>query len=273
MPQILTVRQANRLKKLFDPLMDYLSRLPSIKEAHRRMGRSDETPLEEVLFRAIWGTEGDPSPIDDQLDTIATMVDFRGVVSLDEALTALIELTGYQISDELDLLIEALAEHLNRGALPFQVLTLRWPRGEYCVSADLVGDTYLELMAPAPNPDRILAILDARRTIPPRDTAGAQAPASVLELVRTRPSYRKLCRFLDAHVPQGHDRATYAGDVADAIVLGIRSAMDNREVRALIDTCGRALAKAHLKRYQELAQDLARDTPRWANNGWAPNEL
>ena len=68
MPQILTVRQANRLKKLFDPLMGYLSRLPSIKEAHRRMGRSDETPLEEVVFRAIWGTEGDPSPIDDYVE-------------------------------------------------------------------------------------------------------------------------------------------------------------------------------------------------------------
>lgn len=201
------------------------------------------------------------------------MVDFRGMVSLDEALTTFIKHTGCRITDQLDLLIEAFAEHLNRGALPFQALTLPGSRGEYRISRDLAGDSYPELMAPAPDSDRILAILDARRAIPPRDTAGARTPASVLELVRARTSCQRLCRLLDARVPKGHDRATYASDVADAIVLGARSSMDSREVRALIDERGRGLGKAHLKRHRELAQDLARDTPRWAMNGWAPNEL
>ena len=64
---ISSIRRASRIKKLLDPLMDYLSSLPSIRETYRRENRSGETVIDAVVFRAVWVTEGDPSPIDDYI--------------------------------------------------------------------------------------------------------------------------------------------------------------------------------------------------------------
>lgn len=90
---------------------------------------------------------------------------------------------------------------------------------------------------------------------------------------RSRPAAIALRDWLDAHVPDSADDYTYANGLVDDLIV-----MSTQEypMQVITEYLSKSLVVAsvgQLSKVMQLFGNLSNTLPRWANNGWSPNDL
>ena len=204
---------------------------------------------------------------DDAVGLVEKMVELRGTVERRDALSEL------SATFDEDLVNDALDVRMDEGVTSFAEVGRNGGADAFFVHSEIV-ETARSLGDRPDLQERLLSdVYVEQKKYVPRDVCDLSGHDTVLDLVETYGSYRRLIAYLDAHVPQGADEYEFADELATEVVLIAQGASSVYEMQKFIRDISEPLFfGTELEEVTGLMTRLAEDVPRWTLNGWSTSE-
>ena len=269
--------------------------------------------VREALDHADWkALVNRARAYDKAMRYLATLVDLRGVVQLDEALEQTREYAG---NVERGVLYAVLFERIRIGGVAVGVIELDGK--DYVVSADvsfadlmasdimsrfgemdvdelrgqfedamadygydldtdqddISDDDAAQMMSEIAGHNAVRAILEKQEDMPPCEPTEQQMELGVLGAAMETPEAQALVAYFDAHVPDGEDEYFFATDAVEMIVESNRDLPQMGVIFDNLADMGYVPTAGQVNELTPLLADLSKVVPKWMLNGWTPVDM
>lgn len=207
--------------------------------------------------------------IDRAMRYLDAMVDFRGVVPLEEGIS---ELNSQFPNVDAQLMYLTIVARLKNERLALEIVTNR--RDEtFFVDLDIADKSCVSRDGVATDERLIQSIRRQQSTKPVRRLDGFPPKTYVLDYMRKKSSFRELTAYLDAHVPDSANDYSFADRAMEDFVYYARESVAIDKLFGVLEGLGFVPTIEQVHELMNLFQAFLNDVPVWTNNGWSANEI